>query len=143
MPTPGPRQVLVRIGAASLNFRDLLALRGQLGPTRDGLMPLSDGAGTVVSTGAQVSLWRVGDRVAPLFFPDWVGGPFRRAYFATALGAADIDGVLAEFIAVPEDALVRLPEHLTVEEAATWRPAAISPRSACSPASAPAPICNR
>ena len=65
-PAPDGRQVVVRIEAASLNYRDLLILRGYL-PARDGLIPLSDAAGTVVEVEPAVSRWKVGDRVMPVF----------------------------------------------------------------------------
>lgn len=94
VPKLGPRDVLVRIEAASLNYRDLLVLRGQLGPVREGLVPLSDGAGRVVATGGEVTLWREGDRVAPIFYRDWISGPYREAYGPSALGGGDSDGVL-------------------------------------------------
>ncbi|MDD2763632.1 MAG: NAD(P)-dependent alcohol dehydrogenase [Opitutaceae bacterium] len=125
-PRPGPRQVLVRIEAASLNYRDLLVLRGQLGKVREGLVPLSDGAGRVVATGPEVTRWREDDRVAPIFYPDWSSGPFREAYLASALGGGDSDGVLADLIAVPEEALVRIPDALNFEEAATLPCAAVT-----------------
>lgn len=125
-PTPGPREVLVKIKAASLNYRDLLVLRGQLGPVREGLIPLSDGAGQVVAIGAEVRLWRAGDRVAPIFYPPWTGGPYREAYGPAALGGGETDGVLADFIAVPEASLVRIPEGWSFEEAATLPCAALT-----------------
>lgn len=126
LPPIGPRDVLVRIEAASLNYRDLLVLRGQLGKARDGLIPLSDGAGRVVAAGSEVTRWREGDRVAPIFYRDWAGGPYREAYGAAALGGGDTDGVLADFVAVPEGSLVRLPDALSLEEAATLPCAALT-----------------
>lgn len=125
-PRLGPREVLVKIEAASLNYRDLLVLRGQLGPVRKGLIPLSDGAGQVVATGAEVKLWRVGDRVAPIFYRDWVGGPYREAYGPAALGGGETDGVLADLIAVPEASLVRIPNGWSFEEGATLPCAALT-----------------
>lgn len=125
-PRLGPREVLVKIEAASLNYRDLLVLRGQLGPVREGLIPLSDGAGQVVATGAEVKLWRVGDRVAPIFYRDWVGGPYREAYGPAALGGGETDGVLANLIAAPEASLVRIPDALSFEEGATLPCAALT-----------------
>lgn len=125
-PTLGPRDVLVYIEAASLNYRDLLVLRGQLGNVRDGLIPLSDGSGHVVATGGEVTLWREGDRVAPIFYPAWIGGRYREAYGPSALGGGNSDGVLADLIAVPEESLVRIPDTLTAEEAATLPCAALT-----------------
>jgi NADPH:quinone reductase-like Zn-dependent oxidoreductase len=126
LPAIGPRDVLVRIEAASLNYRDLLVSRGQLGKVRDGLIPLSDGAGRVVATGSEVTRWRDGDRVTPIFYRDWIGGPYREAYGGSALGGGYTDGVLADFVAVPQDSLVRLPDGLSLEEAATLPCAALT-----------------
>ena len=125
-PAPGPGDVLLRVEAASLNYRDLLVLRGQLGAVREGLIPLSDGAGRVVATGKNVTRWREGDRVAPIFYRDWVAGPYREAYGPAALGGGDTDGVLADLITVPEASLVRIPDELSVEEAATLPCAALT-----------------
>lgn len=124
--TPGPREVLVKIEAASLNYRDLLVLRGQLGPVREGLIPFSDGAGRVVATGKDVTRWREGDSVAPIFYRDWIVGPYREAYGPSALGGGEADGVLADLIGVPEDSLVRIPDGWSFEEAATLPCAALT-----------------
>lgn len=121
----GPRDVLVRIKAASLNYRDLLVIDGKYGGAGDGLIPLSDGAGFVERTGAGVTRWRAGDRVAPIFFQDWISGPYKRAYGASALGG-ERPGVLSDFIVIPEDSLVRIPDHLSFEEAATLPCAAVT-----------------
>lgn len=126
LPPIGPCDVLVRIEAVSLNYRDLLVSRGQLGKVRDGLVPLSDGAGRVVATGAEVTRWRDGDRVAPIFYRDWTGGPYREAYGGSGLGGGDTDGVLADLIALPQESLVRVPDALSLEEAATLPCAALT-----------------
>lgn len=118
-PALGPRDLRVRIKAASLNYRDLLVVRGQYGRTRTGLVPLSDAAGVVEAVGTQVTRWQIGDRVAPIFFRDWATGPFRPEYGASGLGGGDMDGVLAGAVVVGEDALVRVADHLTDEEAGT------------------------
>jgi NADPH:quinone reductase-like Zn-dependent oxidoreductase len=118
-PRPGPGQVLVRVRAASLNYRDLLIVRGAypFGAPRLPLVPLSDGAGDVVELGAGVTRLAVGDRVIGAFFQRWIDGPLgERA--ASALGGA-IDGVLAEYAIFEEAAAVRLPEALSYEEGAT------------------------
>jgi NADPH:quinone reductase-like Zn-dependent oxidoreductase len=126
-PQLGSHDVLVRIEAASLNYRDLMILRGQYGgPTREGLVPLSDGAGRVVAIGPEVTRWREGDRVAPTFFRAWLDGPFREAYRPSALGAGETDGVLSELIVVPEESLVPIPDALSIEEAATLPCAAVT-----------------
>jgi NADPH:quinone reductase-like Zn-dependent oxidoreductase len=76
VPKPGPRQVLVKVAACSLNFRDLaIALGSYRMPTKPNIVPLSDGAGEVVEIGTGVSRVKVGDRVAGCFFQRWIGGP--------------------------------------------------------------------
>jgi NADPH:quinone reductase-like Zn-dependent oxidoreductase len=116
----------VRIVAASLNYRDLMILRGLYGNAREGLVPLSDGAGEVVAVGEEVTRWNKGDRVAPNFFRDWIDGPFHESYRPTALGGDGCDGVLSELITVPETSLVRIPYSLDFEEAATLPCAALT-----------------
>lgn len=117
--SPGPGQVRVRLSAGSLNFRDLMVVRGGYALAGDGtLVPGSDGVGKVVETGAGVSRLAVGDRVATCFFPDWVDGPMSPAGVATALGGGR-SGTFAQQIVLPEHALVKSPEHLTDAEAAT------------------------
>jgi NADPH:quinone reductase-like Zn-dependent oxidoreductase len=125
-PAPGPGEVLVKIEAASLNYRDLLVLRGELAPVRKGLIPLSDGAGRVVATGKGVTRWREGDSVAPIFYRNWIAGPYREAYGPAALGGGETDGVLADLITVPETSLVRIPDGWSFEEAATLPCAALT-----------------
>jgi NADPH:quinone reductase-like Zn-dependent oxidoreductase len=116
--TPKPRfnEVLVKIGATSLNYRDLMIAKN---PKSDiGRVPLSDGAGEVVAVGEGVIKWQVGDRVAPIFFRDWEGGRFASRYHDAALGGSS-DGVLSEYHVVPEHGLVRIPEAYSFEQAAT------------------------
>ncbi len=118
-PTPGPGQVVLRVRAASLNYRDLIQLHNRAGRDVRGVVPLSDGAGEVAALGDGVSGVRVGDRVMPNFFTSWISGRFSMAHHATALGGPGCDGMLAELVAVPADSLVPIPEHLSFEEAAT------------------------
>jgi NADPH:quinone reductase-like Zn-dependent oxidoreductase len=125
-PKLGPRDVLVRVVAASLNYRDLMILRGKYGSAREGLVPLSDGAGIVAAVGKEVARWREGDRVAPNFFRDWINGPFRESYRSTALGSDACDGVLSELVVAPEASLVRIPDSFDFEEAATLPCAAVT-----------------
>jgi len=121
----GEDEVLVRVKAASLNYRDLLIRRGVYPGIREGLIPLSDAAGRVLAVGSAVSRWAEGDRVMANFFLDWVDGPYRSAYRSSALGG-ERSGVLAETIVVPAHALVAVPEHLSFEEAATLPCAAVT-----------------
>ena len=118
-PKPGRGQVLVRMKAASLNYRDLMVAtgRGARGPTPPNLVPLSDGAGEVVETGADVTRVKTGDRVAALFMQNWLGGEIEPLHAPTSLGGA-INGVLSEYMVFDQDGLVHIPEHLSYEEAA-------------------------
>ena len=125
-PTPGPGEVLVRIRAVSLNYRDLMISKGVYNPKlRLPLIPLSDGAGEVVVTGAGVTRFKPGERVAASFMPAWVGGQLDDTKARSTLGG-DVDGVLAEEVVLPEEGLVRIPEHLSFEEAATLPCAAVT-----------------
>ncbi|WP_316234246.1 NAD(P)-dependent alcohol dehydrogenase [Bradyrhizobium sp. SZCCHNR1098] len=125
-PEPGNGEVRIRVEAASLNYRDLIILdrAGQDG--LDGRIPLSDGAGVVDAVGPDVVQWQVGDRVAASFFRDWVSGPFKTDYVASALGGSTMDGMLAEHVVLPATAVVAVPEHLTSIEAATLPCAAVT-----------------
>ncbi len=119
VPEPGPGQVLVRIRAFSLNYRDLLTLEGGYGSAQKqrNLVPFSDGAGEVAAIGDGVTAFAPGDRVIGNFFQSWISGPPTMAHFASALGGP-IDGVGAEYGLFPEHGLVRTPAHLSDEEAA-------------------------
>jgi NADPH:quinone reductase-like Zn-dependent oxidoreductase len=117
-PKPSYRQVLVKVKACSLNFRDLGIVRGSYRmPVRENLIPLSDGAGEVVETGLGVTRVKVGDRVAGCFFQRWAGGEAPPDVHASALGGG-IDGMLAEYAVLEEDGTVKIPEHLSLEEGA-------------------------
>lgn len=118
MPKPASGQVLVKMKAASLNFRDRLVIEGKYPAKPLPLVPLSDGAGEVVAIGEGVSRWKPGDRVAGIFFQKWQSGRLDDTKANSALGGA-IDGVLAEYVAFHEEGLVEAPAHLSYEEAAT------------------------
>jgi NADPH:quinone reductase-like Zn-dependent oxidoreductase len=125
-PRPGLREVLMRVRASSLNYRDLMVLKGGgRGPTKPGVIPLSDGAGEVAAIGDGVTRVKVGDRIAGCFHPRWFGGPIRPEYLTDRLGA-NLDGMLAEYAVLSEEALVRVPSHLSFEEAATLPCAAVT-----------------
>jgi NADPH:quinone reductase-like Zn-dependent oxidoreductase len=117
-PKPLPHEVVVRIRAVSLNYRDLLIVRGHYNPKlKFPRVPVSDGAGEIVSVGSAVTDWKPGDRVVIPFMPDWLEGPPAPTKTATALGG-DVDGLLREFAAIRADALLPIPAHLSFEEAA-------------------------
>src|SRR5437899_2052193 len=125
-PRPGTREILVRVRATSLNYRDLMVLKGgSRGPTKLGVVPLSDGAGEIAAVGDGVSRFAVGDRVIGCFHPRWFGGPIKADYLTDRLGA-NLDGMLAEYAVLSEEALVPLPSHLSFEEAATLPCAAVT-----------------
>jgi len=125
-PEPGDGEVLVRIRAASLNFRDLMIAGGMYpGGTDTPIVPLSDGAGEVVAVGRGVTGFAAGDRVSGIFMQSWTGGGIVDADLASALGGA-IDGVLAEYRVFHQSGLVTIPDHLSYEEAATLPCAAVT-----------------
>lgn len=116
---PGRGEVLLRMRAISLNYRDLAIAQGTfivaVAPDR---IPLSDGAGEVVELGEGVTKFKVGDRVTSNFVSQWVTGPVSQELFATALGGP-IDGVGRKYAVLREESLVLIPPHLSYEEAAT------------------------
>lgn len=129
-PTPGPHEVLVKIAAATLNYRDLLTVKGGYGSRQKfPLIPLSDGAGTVEAVGDRVTRVKPGDRVIGSFFEGWQGGEPTEEKLHTALGGA-LDGVLAEYRLWPAHALVKTPDHLADAEAAALPCAALTAWSA-------------
>ena len=125
-PEPGPGEVLVRIRASALNYRDLMTI---LDPESRAIpyprVPNSDGAGEVLAVGPGVSRFAPGDRVAGTFFQRWADGPITADAMASALGGA-VDGVLAEEVVLGEGGLVHVPAHLSFEEAATLPCAAVT-----------------
>jgi D-arabinose 1-dehydrogenase-like Zn-dependent alcohol dehydrogenase len=125
-PKPGHRQVLVKVAACSLNFRDLGIVRGTYRmPVPDNIVPLSDGAGEVVEVGSGVKRVKVGDKVAGCFFQRWPGGEATADVHTTALGGG-IDGMLAEYVVLEEEGVVKVPAHLSLEEGATLPCAAVT-----------------
>jgi len=126
IPSPGPGEVTVRIAACSLNYRDLLVRSGKSasGGTNP-VVPLSDGAGEILSVGEEVTEWKTGDRVALTFFRDWISGRFDMVHHTSARGGS-CDGVLAEVVLAPAHGLVRVPHSMSLEEAATLPCAALT-----------------
>src|SRR5262249_22789630 len=119
-PRPGPGQVLLQMRAWSLNYRDLLLVKGQYNPKlRLPVTPLSDGVGTVAAVGDGVTRVKAGDRVAGIFMQDWLCGDVTDAKARSSLGGGGAPGMLAEQVVLDADGVVAVPAHLSDEEAAT------------------------
>jgi NADPH:quinone reductase-like Zn-dependent oxidoreductase len=126
VPEPGPGQVLLRMKAQSLNFRDLLTVRGHYNPRQPlPLIPCSDGVGVVEAVGEGVTRAAVGERVCPIFCQEWLDGLPSRERVRSTLGGP-LDGTLAEFMVLHEDGLVHPPEHLSDAECACLPCAAVT-----------------
>ncbi|WP_445229782.1 zinc-dependent alcohol dehydrogenase family protein [Duganella rhizosphaerae] len=120
-PTPqaGAGQILVKVHARSLNFRDLLIVKQRYAvPARAGVVPLSDGAGEVVALGAGVTTFALGDRVTATYFPLWQDGRLNVLMGADQFGCTR-DGMLAEYVLLDASSAVKLPAHLSFNEACT------------------------
>jgi NADPH:quinone reductase-like Zn-dependent oxidoreductase len=118
-PRPAFGQVLVKVHAVSLNFRDLMVVKGQYNPRlKMPMIPCSDAAGEVVAVGEGVTRVKPGERVCGIFMQGWLGGEISEAAARTALGGA-IDGVLAESVVLNQEGVVPIPGDLSFEEAAT------------------------
>ncbi len=130
-PKPGPGQVLVRMRASSLNFRDLVVPERGYGSHTGTLplVPLSDGVGEVVEVGSGVTRVAVGDRVCPLFFQNWVAGEPDLARLTGSLGGP-IDGTMAELMCLSEQGVSKIPSYLSDEQAASLPCAALTAWSA-------------
>ena len=123
---PGPGEVVIKMSAWSLNFRDLMIVKGSYNPKlRFPAVPLSDGVGEIVALGTGVTDWKVGQRVAGCFMPGWIDGCVTEAKGKTALGGGAA-GVAAERVAIDARGIVAVPEHLTNAEAATLPCAAVT-----------------
>jgi NADPH:quinone reductase-like Zn-dependent oxidoreductase len=124
--SPGYGQVLIKVRAVSLNYRDLMVVKGLYNPKLPlPMIPFSDGAGEVVAVGEGVTRVKVGDAIAGIFFQTWIAGKLTVEKTHSALGGA-IDGMLSEYVVLHEDGVVRVPAHLTDEEAATLPCAAVT-----------------
>jgi len=125
-PSPGNGQAVVKVRAVSLNYRDLLIVKGLYNPKIPlPLVPFSDGSGDVVAVGEGVTRVKVGDRVAGIFMQTWLAGEVTEARAKSALGGGT-SGMLAEYVLLHEDGLVHVPVHLAYEEAATLPCAAVT-----------------
>lgn len=129
-PRPGPGHVLLRMKAASLNYRDLLMVQGLYNPSQPlPLIPCSDGVGEVIEVGEGVTRVTPGDRVATTFFQGWVSGEPDPEKTRSTLGGP-LDGTLSEYMVLEQNGVVRVPEYLTDEEASTLPCAALTAWSA-------------
>lgn len=130
-PQPGPGQVLIEMRMAALNARDLIVPdRGYGRATGElPLIPVSDGVGEVIETGSGVTRAAVGDRVCPTYFQNWIAGEPSPAAFASALGGP-LNGVMADYVCLSQDGIVRVPAYLSDAEAATLPCAALTAWSA-------------
>ena len=126
VPSPAAREVLIRVHAAALNFRDQAILEGKYGGhTQPNGVPLSDGAGEVVAVGNCVTRTKVGDRVTANCHPHWLSGPPLPEYQLDSLGMTS-DGWLAEYILIHENAIVSIPDYMSYQQAATLPCAAVT-----------------
>ena len=130
IPEPAAGEIVVEVHACSLNYRDLMTVQGSYNPKlRLPRIPLSDGAGLVHSVGADVTRWKPGDRVAGIFMQNWLDGAPNPHKYKGALGG-DIDGMAAQYVALPASGVVELPQTLSFAEAATLPCAAVTAWSA-------------
>lgn len=130
IPEPGPGQVRLKMLAASLNYRDLLMIKGAYNPRQPlPLIPCSDGVGVVESVGEGVERLKVGERVMPCFAPRWIAGAPTRARLHHTLGGP-VDGTLAEYMVISEESVVQAPEYLTDADCSTLPCAAVTAWSA-------------
>jgi NADPH:quinone reductase and related Zn-dependent oxidoreductases len=129
-PAPGPGEAVVRVRACSLNFRDWLLVQGVYNPKQKlPVIPVSDAAGDIVAVGEGVTAFKAGDRVLGHFMPTWLSGEPSVEKFSAGIGSPN-DGWLCEYRSFPANALAKIPEHLSYEEAATLPCAALTAWSA-------------
>ncbi|WP_369975601.1 zinc-dependent alcohol dehydrogenase family protein [Xanthomonas bundabergensis] len=129
LPRPGPDELLVKVAAVSLNYRDTLVVNGGLLPERPRMpfVPVSDMAGEVVELGSKTSRFRIGDRVMGNFWTQWLDGKPPRAMLEHGLSlGGPLPGMLAEYVVLPEEAAVAAPLSLSNEEASTLPVAALT-----------------
>ena len=125
-PKPGRGEVLIAVKAASLNYRDLMIAKGLYPlPILENVIPLSDGAGQIIAVGEGVTRWKTGDRVCGSFFQTWTHGSIPQDAQMHTLGGP-MHGMLAQQVVLSQEGVVRMPEHLSYEEAATLPCAALT-----------------
>lgn len=127
IPTPGPHEVVVRVRASALNYRDLAILWGTYPlPIKPDGIPLADGAGEVIAIGTDVTRAKPGDRVAATPLPQWIDEPFFPGWDYAAQIGGSLDGLLTEYALLHEEWLVHIPDHLSFEEAAALPTAGVT-----------------
>lgn len=129
VPHPGPNEVLVKVAAVSLNYRDKLVVNGELLPKLPPMpfVPVSDMAGEVIELGSQTTRFKVGDRVIGNFWTQWLEGEPPRAMLKHGLSlGGPLPGMLAEYVVLSEEVAVAAPSYLSYEEAATLPVAALT-----------------
>jgi NADPH:quinone reductase-like Zn-dependent oxidoreductase len=127
IPNPKAEEVLVKMAAVSLNFRDLLVVKGiEHWKPASPRIPFSDGVGEIVAVGENVTRVKIGDRVAGIFLPKWLDGELTPEKYVSPLGGAAVNGVLAEFVVFDEKSVVKIPQNLTDEESSTLPVAAVT-----------------
>ncbi len=125
-PTPERDEVVIRMRAASINYRDFMVVSGTYNPRQPlPLVPFSDGVGEVVAIGPEVTRFKLGDRVCPIFVQSWLEGETSMAKLKTTLGSP-LPGVLSELFITRESGLVKPPSFLSDAEAATLPCAAVT-----------------
>ena len=122
-PTPCIGEVVIKVHAASLNFRDFMIAKGLYNPNIElPLVPLSDGAGEIVAVGNDVTEYNVGDRVTSVFWQDWNANNSNRMVST----GSDAAGVLSEYAVLPKEAVLPIPEYMSYQEASTRPCAAVT-----------------
>lgn len=127
VPAPAPHEIVARIEAVSLNYRDLLVINGHSTwrPSRP-VVPVSDAAGTITAIGAEVTRFAVGDRVSAMFLPHWRSGPLTAEVYHSPAGGPDTPGMLAEYVTLGQDQAEAVPRTLDAAQAATLPIAALT-----------------
>lgn len=120
VPEPGPGEVLIKFGAASINYRDYQIITGEFAPTADlPIIPCSDGGGTIAAVGNGVTAFAEGDRVSPLFFPEWQSGDALTTERSLSVGL-EVPGTLRDYGLFREHQLVKVAPHLSAAEASCF-----------------------
>ena len=129
LPKVGPGMILVKMKAVSLNYVDLLLIKGQLNPNiRPPFIPVSDGVAIVEEVGPDIKDFKPGDRVATTYIPEWIDGRYtpQNSRFETRPGSGTSPGQLIEYKVLRKNELVKVPESLSFAESSTLPIAALT-----------------